>query len=165
MSDVSRAGFSGCWLIKKGTLAVVAAAAACSSRTHAVACAVIPEGARYVNEGSWDAIHITEASRNGPSWQYKLTTTIMVRTLVNGAETTGNVLFSGSFNRQVRACVRVRVWACVCVCVCVCARARVYVCVDMCAPVMCGSACKLLVCAPHVCGHLLWPGATLGACE
>lgn len=53
-----------------------------------------------MNEGAWDAIHITEAVKSGHNWVYKLTTTVMVRMAVQGPDSTGSTLFSGSFNRQ-----------------------------------------------------------------
>lgn len=51
--------------------------------------------------GSWDSIHVFEASERGRQAHYKLTSTIMLQ-LVTKGENAGEVNLSGSMTRQVR---------------------------------------------------------------
>lgn len=57
---------------------------------------------RFVKSGSWDSIHVLEASSvDGKVFTYKLTTTVMLSMAVDNAEV-GDTNLSGSVTRQVR---------------------------------------------------------------
>lgn len=58
-------------------------------------------GDRYVQSGSWDSIHVVEATEaeNKASATYKLTTTIILSMNVDKAEV-GETLWSGTLTRQ-----------------------------------------------------------------
>jgi capping protein beta len=56
---------------------------------------------RFVKAGSWDSIHVLEASSvDGKVFTYKLTTTVMLSMAVDNAEV-GDTNLSGSVTRQV----------------------------------------------------------------
>ncbi len=61
----------------------------------------IPESSRYVKTGGWDSIHVTEASRKGGKWTFKLSTSIIINLGVEGVDT-GVVNLSGTLSHQVR---------------------------------------------------------------
>lgn len=57
---------------------------------------------RFVKSGSWDSIHVVEAtpSSDGKVCTYKLTTTVMLSMVVDNVEV-GDTNLSGSITRQV----------------------------------------------------------------
>lgn len=62
---------------------------------------VNPNGEPEDATGSWQSIHVFEASERGRSAHYKLTSTVMLE-LVTKGEGVGDVKLSGSLTRQVR---------------------------------------------------------------
>ncbi|PVF95840.1 putative F-actin capping protein beta subunit [Serendipita vermifera] len=80
--DQDDGGFAGVVLFKKSLYASTA-----------------PDGSEEDSGGSWQSIHVFEASERGRSAHYKLTSTVMLE-LDNKSQGVGNVNLSGSLTRQ-----------------------------------------------------------------
>ena len=127
--DLDDGGFAGVVLFKKGKLPPADAdrtASTCQPIYNPWCSVVLTPASPTESSGSWDSIHVFEASERGRQAHYKLTSTIMLN-MVNkkndsqgngdGKKTSGEIGLSGSMTRQVSSnpfCsplwLRLRLW-------------------------------------------------------
>ena len=108
--DLDDGGFAGVVLFKKGRLVPASAVVMASKKTRFPTLdSVLTPTSLTESTGSWDSIHVFEASERGRQAHYKLTSTIMLN-MVNKTEkqanegekkTGGEIGLSGSMTRQV----------------------------------------------------------------